>query len=155
MSETNRERQKRKEAENERVTGKTHGGEDDSDNDDSFMAHLQSESSESEDSLEDDYEIHGDTERVKKIVPCHYQFFHNDIDKENLTARELFYIEHSEMLKEAQEWIKGMAQSCSAVSVLVATMVFVTAYAVPSSTNVHDVPNLINSPLFLLHCHIF
>ncbi|KAK4256159.1 hypothetical protein QN277_009063 [Acacia crassicarpa] len=85
-------------------------------------------------------------EVVKKIVPSHYQMYCN-VDK--LTARELFDLEHSEMLEKAQEWIKGTAQSCSAVSVLVATVVFAAAYAVPGGTNDHGVPNLIHSPLFL------
>ncbi|KAK4256157.1 hypothetical protein QN277_009061 [Acacia crassicarpa] len=85
-------------------------------------------------------------EGVKKIVPSHFQLFCND---DKLTARELFDLEHSEMLEEAQEWIKGTAQSCSAVSVLVATVVFAAAYTVPGGTNEHGVPNLINSPLFL------
>ncbi|XP_028764609.1 uncharacterized protein LOC114722684 [Neltuma alba] len=84
-------------------------------------------------------------ERVKKIVPCHYQLFCN---KDNLTARELFDLEHSEMLKEAREWIKGTAQSCSAASVLVATVVFAAGYSVPGGTNELGIPNLLNFPLF-------
>ncbi|KAI9110643.1 hypothetical protein K1719_018509 [Acacia pycnantha] len=85
-------------------------------------------------------------EGVKKIVPSHYQLYCN---KDKLTARDLFDLEHSKMLEKAQEWIKGTAQSCSAVSVLVVTMVFAAAHTVPGGTDDHDVPNLINSPLFL------
>ncbi|XP_028764610.1 ankyrin repeat-containing protein NPR4-like [Neltuma alba] len=85
-------------------------------------------------------------ERLKRIVPIPYQLFCND---NNLTAKELFDLEHSEMLKEAQEWIKGTAQSCSAVSVLVATVVFAAAYTVPGGIDENGVPVLINSPLFL------
>ncbi|XP_054792687.1 uncharacterized protein LOC129298317 isoform X1 [Prosopis cineraria] len=85
-------------------------------------------------------------ERVKRIVPCPHQLYCND---HNLTARELFDLEHLEMLKEAQEWIKGTAQSCSAVSVLVATVVFAAAYTVPGGTDDNGVPVLLDSPLFL------
>ncbi|XP_054813269.1 ankyrin repeat-containing protein NPR4-like [Prosopis cineraria] len=63
--------------------------------------------------------------------------------------RELFDLEHLEMLKEAQEWIKGTAQSCSAVLVLLATMVFAAAYTVPGGTDDNGVPVLLDSPLFL------
>ncbi|XP_054813265.1 uncharacterized protein LOC129313896 [Prosopis cineraria] len=84
--------------------------------------------------------------KVKRIVPCPYQLYCND---DKLTARELFDLEHSEMLKEAQQWIKETAQSCSAVSVLVATVVFAAAYTVPGGTNDNGVPVFLNSPLFL------
>ncbi|KAK4256158.1 hypothetical protein QN277_009062 [Acacia crassicarpa] len=85
-------------------------------------------------------------ERVKEIVPGPFQLYRNE---DKLTAKELFDLEHLEMLKEARVWIKETAQSCSAVSVLVATVVFAAAYTVPGGTDGHGMPNLLNSPLFL------
>ncbi|XP_028786485.1 uncharacterized protein LOC114742379 [Neltuma alba] len=85
-------------------------------------------------------------ERVKKIVPRPFSLYCND---DNLTARELFELEHLEMHKEAQRWIKNTAESCSAVAVLVATEVFAAAYTVPGGTDDKGIPILLNSPLFL------
>ncbi|XP_028786482.1 uncharacterized protein LOC114742375 [Neltuma alba] len=85
-------------------------------------------------------------ERVKKKVPRPFSLYCND---DNLTARELFELEHLEMHKEAQGWIKETAQSCSAVAVLVATVVFAAAFTVPGGTDEKGVPVLLNSPLFL------
>ncbi|XP_061367163.1 uncharacterized protein LOC133310279 [Gastrolobium bilobum] len=84
--------------------------------------------------------------RVKAKVPPKL-ILHSNSDK--LKASELFEIEHEEMLKEAQDWIKGTAQSCSAVAVLVATVVFAAAYTVPGGVNDNGVPVFLNSPLFL------
>ncbi|TKY63310.1 Ankyrin repeat-containing protein [Spatholobus suberectus] len=85
-------------------------------------------------------------ERVKRAIPPHLKLHSND---EKLKASELFDIEHEEMLKEGREWIKSTAQSCSAVAVLVATVVFAAAYTVPGGVNGNGVPVLLDSPLFL------
>ena len=53
------------------------------------------------------------------------------------------------MLKEAQNWIKETAQSCSAVAVLVATVVFAAAYTVPGGNEASGYPVFLQSPLFL------
>ena len=50
-----------------------------------------------------------------------------------MTADELLQETHSKQLKDAQKWIKETSQSCSAVAVLVATVVFAAAYTVPGS----------------------
>ncbi|KAK7350332.1 hypothetical protein VNO77_08835 [Canavalia gladiata] len=85
-------------------------------------------------------------ERVKRAIPPPLILHTND---DMLKASELFDIEHEEMLTEAQKWIKGTAQSCSAVAVLVATVVFAAAYTVPGGFNGNGSPILLNSPLFL------
>ncbi|KAH7569421.1 hypothetical protein JRO89_XS06G0158900 [Xanthoceras sorbifolium] len=52
--------------------------------------------------------------------------------------------------KKAQKWIKETSQSCSAVAVLVATVVFAAAFTVPGgTTDENGLPILLNSPLFL------
>ena len=83
---------------------------------------------------------------MKKVVPPSFILVCND---DNLTARELFEIEHADMLKDAQDWIKGTAESCSTVAVLVATVVFAAAYTIPGGTDDNGIPKFLNSPLFL------
>ncbi|BBH00692.1 Ankyrin repeat family protein [Prunus dulcis] len=84
---------------------------------------------------------------VKNILPPHYIMHHNNKDQ---TAEELFNDEHNELLKSAQEWIKDTAQSCSTVAVLVATVVFAAAYAMPGGNEPNGLPVFHDSPLFWL-----
>ncbi|GLT41658.1 hypothetical protein SLA2020_157050 [Shorea laevis] len=65
---------------------------------------------------------------VENKVPAPYTIHRN---KKNETAKELFKDQHKDQLKVAQEWVKNTSQSCSAVAVLVATVVFVTAFSAP------------------------
>ncbi|GLU15510.1 hypothetical protein SLE2022_319910 [Rubroshorea leprosula] len=66
--------------------------------------------------------------KVEKIVPAHYTIH---LNKEKLTARQLLKDDHKEQLKEAQEWVKNTSQSSSTVAILVATVLFAAAFAVP------------------------
>ncbi|KAI4354005.1 hypothetical protein L6164_002910 [Bauhinia variegata] len=87
-------------------------------------------------------------QRVKKKLP-NYLIQHFNDDK--LTACDLFENEHALMLKEATDWIKKTAESCSAVAVLVATVVFAAAYTVPGGTDpINGLPILLSSPVFLI-----
>ncbi|XP_054782678.1 uncharacterized protein LOC129289965 [Prosopis cineraria] len=72
------------------------------------------------------------------------RLYRND---DNITAREMFEQEHSAMLKEATDWIKQTAQSCSTVVVLIATVVFAAMYTVPGG-NKDGSPILRNSLVF-------
>ncbi|KAJ4703992.1 Ankyrin repeat-containing protein [Melia azedarach] len=85
--------------------------------------------------------------RVLKIVPPHFRHHHDK--KHNKTAKQLFREQHQKQLEDAQRWIKETAQSCSAVAVLVATVVFAAAYTVPGGSNERGLPNFLDSPLFL------
>ena len=71
----------------------------------------------------------------------------NNIGK---TADELFQDTHADLLGLAQKWIKETSQSCSAVSVLVATVVFAAAYTVPGGNDASGRPNFIDYPFFVL-----
>nr|POE63961.1 isoform 2 of ankyrin repeat-containing protein npr4 [Quercus suber] len=86
-------------------------------------------------------------QRVRKIIPSHYEIHRNN---DNMTADELFQETHSQQLKNAQKWIKETSQSCSAVAVLVATVVFTAAYTVPGGNDPSGRPNFIDSPFFML-----
>ncbi|KAL9296283.1 hypothetical protein ACSQ67_022179 [Phaseolus vulgaris] len=86
-------------------------------------------------------------ERVKEIVPAYYLMH---CDKDGLTAEDVLEMEHREMHKEAKGWIKETAQSCSTVSVLVATVVFAAAYTIPGGTNQNNgTPVFLGSRVFL------
>ncbi|CAN6683085.1 unnamed protein product [Malus baccata var. baccata] len=84
---------------------------------------------------------------IKEMLPPHYIMHHNEDDQ---TAEELFNAGHDELLKSAQEWVKETAQSCSTVAVLVATVVFAAAYAIPGGNKQNGRPVFQNNPLFLL-----
>ncbi|RXH85871.1 hypothetical protein DVH24_016924 [Malus domestica] len=56
-------------------------------------------------------------------------------NKKDQTAEELFNYQHNGLLGSAQEWVKETAQSCSTVAVLVSTVVFAAAYAIPGGTS--------------------
>ncbi|TQD98744.1 hypothetical protein C1H46_015653 [Malus baccata] len=87
-------------------------------------------------------------ERIKEMLPPRYIMHHNHNDQ---TAEELFNAGHDELLKSAQEWVKETAQSCSTVAVLVATVVFAAAYAIPGGFNDKSGrPVFQDNPLFLL-----
>ncbi|XP_050288420.1 uncharacterized protein LOC126727014 isoform X2 [Quercus robur] len=84
---------------------------------------------------------------VRNIIPSHYIIHCNNKGK---TADELFQETHAGLLELAQKWIKETSQSCSAVSVLVATVVFAAAYTVPGGNDASGRPNFIDSPFFVL-----
>ncbi|XP_044500247.1 uncharacterized protein LOC123221464 [Mangifera indica] len=86
--------------------------------------------------------------RVKEITPAHYAMFRSKEVKK--TCEELFNSKHNKLLGQAETWIKGTSQSCSAVAVLVATVVFAAAYTVPGGSNEQGYPIFLNSTLFLV-----
>ncbi|XP_075667193.1 uncharacterized protein LOC142636780 isoform X3 [Castanea sativa] len=86
-------------------------------------------------------------EHVRDIIPTHYIMHRNFKGK---TADELFQDTHADLLHQAQKWIKETSQSCSTVSVLVATVVFAAAYTVPGGNDASGRPNFIDSPFFVL-----
>ncbi|MED6123961.1 hypothetical protein PIB30_054497 [Stylosanthes scabra] len=85
-------------------------------------------------------------ERVRNITPSYLEMHCNE---ENQTGKDVFETEHDGMLKSAQEWLKQTSQSCSAVGVLVATVVFAAIYQVPGGTDDNGIPKLIGSSDFL------
>ncbi|KAK0578816.1 hypothetical protein LWI29_016592 [Acer saccharum] len=83
---------------------------------------------------------------VEEIMPSYFTQHH---DKNNQTAKELFREMHQKQLEDAQKWIKDTSQSCSAVAVLVATVVFAAAFTVPGGNDEKEgFPLLLHSPFF-------
>ncbi|XP_059437022.1 uncharacterized protein LOC132170139 [Corylus avellana] len=85
-------------------------------------------------------------ERVRKIVPSHYVMHRNNAGK---TADELFKEQHAKLLEKAERWIKETSHSCSAIAILVATVVFTAALTVPGGNDQQGHPVFLNSPFFL------
>ncbi|KAJ7969320.1 Ankyrin repeat-containing protein [Quillaja saponaria] len=87
-------------------------------------------------------------EEVKKIMLPSF------IDMKNskgITPRELFTIEHEELLSRAESWMKHTANSCMLVSTLITTGVFSAAFSIPGGSNDKDgTPNYLQKPAFLL-----
>ena len=86
-------------------------------------------------------------QRIEKRLPYHYTMHCN---KENKTAKQLFMEKHEGLLMEARNWIKGTAQACSAVSVLVATVVYAAAYTVPGGTDDNGLPRFLHHRTFMV-----
>jgi hypothetical protein len=65
------------------------------------------------------------------------------------TAGELFKEQHAGLLNKAERWIKETSQSCSAIAILVATVVFTAALTVPGGNDKTGHPIFLHSPFFL------
>ena len=85
-------------------------------------------------------------QRVEKLIPSYYAKLR---DSKQKTAEELFNDMHKEQLLAAQQWAKETSQSCSAVAVLVATIVFAAAYTVPGGSNDKGIPIFLHKNFFL------
>ncbi|GKV02913.1 hypothetical protein SLEP1_g15290 [Rubroshorea leprosula] len=68
---------------------------------------------------------------VEGIVPR----FYNMKNKDDETPTQVFLKEHKNLLKEAEGWMKKVAESCTVVGALVITIMFAAAFAVPGGNN--------------------
>ncbi|XP_073261080.1 uncharacterized protein [Populus alba] len=87
-----------------------------------------------------------DNEDHLRVVVLRYKAMQRG---KELTALELFQEEHKAQLKLAQEWIEKTSQSCSAVAVLLATVVFAAAYTIPGGSNDLGFPIFLHNRFFL------
>ncbi|GKV47790.1 hypothetical protein SLEP1_g54652 [Rubroshorea leprosula] len=69
---------------------------------------------------------------VEGIVP---QYFQSQKNKDGETPTQLFVREHRHLLKEAEAWMKKVAESCTVVGALVITILFAAAFIVPGGNN--------------------
>jgi hypothetical protein len=89
--------------------------------------------------------------KKQNIIPHPDQMDRNNGNGNGETADELFEKTHKELLKEAQEWLMRTSESCSTVSVLIATVAFAAAYTVPGGSNQETgVPVLLCDPFFVV-----
>ncbi|KAK1410505.1 hypothetical protein QVD17_37042 [Tagetes erecta] len=67
-------------------------------------------------------------QEVRNMIPPAYRERKN---KDDLTPHELFTLDHKELVKQGEEWMKGTASQCMVVATLIATIVFAAAFTVP------------------------
>uniref|UniRef100_A0A7N2KXL6 PGG domain-containing protein n=1 Tax=Quercus lobata TaxID=97700 RepID=A0A7N2KXL6_QUELO len=53
------------------------------------------------------------------------------VNKEGLTPRQLFTMNHEDMMSKGEKWMKDTASSCTVVGALIVTIMFATAFTVP------------------------
>ncbi|GKV15087.1 hypothetical protein SLEP1_g25887 [Rubroshorea leprosula] len=69
---------------------------------------------------------------VEDIVP---QFYKSQKNKEGETPTQLFVREHGHLLKEAEAWMKKVAESCTVVGALAITILFAATFTVPGGND--------------------
>ncbi|XP_076948093.1 uncharacterized protein LOC143620263 [Bidens hawaiensis] len=84
---------------------------------------------------------------INKFVKPSYREALNGMEK---TPRMVFIDEHTELLKDRQQWMKDTASSCTVVSALTITMAFAAMFTVPGGTQVNGKPLFINYNTFML-----
>ncbi|KAG6393911.1 hypothetical protein SASPL_144486 [Salvia splendens] len=84
---------------------------------------------------------------VEKLVQ---PAFRHKKNKEGQTPRELFVVEHKDLCAEGEKYMKQTAKSCMVVAVLIATVVFTTAFTVPGGYNGRGAPILESQRMFML-----
>lgn len=96
-------------------------------------------------------------QRVRNIVPPQYVTLRSkkkspkEEEEEYETADELFLRTHTELLKDAQSWIKQTSESCSTVAVFIASVAFVAAYTIPGGSDKKTgVPILLHNSFFMV-----
>ncbi|KAI3455905.1 hypothetical protein Pfo_012568 [Paulownia fortunei] len=85
---------------------------------------------------------------VEKIVQPLYRNMKNTAGQ---TPSDLFLAEHENLMKEGEKLMKQTAKSCMLVTMLIATVVFTTAFTVPGGYNNNTgAPILKNEKLFMV-----
>ncbi|XP_047972093.1 uncharacterized protein LOC125214895 isoform X2 [Salvia hispanica] len=84
---------------------------------------------------------------VEKLVQPSYRHKKN---KKGQTPHELFVAEHKGIRAEGEKFMKQTAKSCMLVTILIATVVFTTAFTVPGGYNNSGVPILENKRMFVI-----
>ncbi|KAG8369048.1 hypothetical protein BUALT_Bualt15G0109800 [Buddleja alternifolia] len=87
-------------------------------------------------------------EVVEKIVQPSYRNIRNVAGQ---TPHDLFLDEHEKLMKEGEKLMKQTAKSCMLVTMLIATVVFTTAFTVPGGyNNYNGAPILQSNKLFMV-----
>ncbi|KAG8385107.1 hypothetical protein BUALT_Bualt03G0007000 [Buddleja alternifolia] len=84
---------------------------------------------------------------VEKIVKPSYR---NMMNRDGQTPYELFLEKHKDLMKEGEKQMKQTANSCMLVTMLIATVVFTTAFTVPGGYNNNGTPILNDNKLFMV-----
>ncbi|KAA8541270.1 hypothetical protein F0562_025233 [Nyssa sinensis] len=85
---------------------------------------------------------------VEKIVQPSYRDMKN---KNGQTPHDLFTMEHKELTKEGEKWMKDTAKSCMIITTLIAIVVFLSAFVIPGGNNTKGEPILLNERFFKVY----
>ncbi|KAF5442131.1 hypothetical protein F2P56_037178 [Juglans regia] len=85
---------------------------------------------------------------VESICPLSQK---ETLNKDGLTAGQLFTKDHQEMKKEGERWMKDTSTSCTVVGALIITIMFAAAFTIPGGNNQDTgMPILVHDKLFTL-----
>ncbi|KAI3955751.1 hypothetical protein MKW98_006111 [Papaver atlanticum] len=85
---------------------------------------------------------------VENLLPEKYRLLSN---KDGNTAQQIFTEEHTKLVREAEDWMKGTSESCMLLTTLIATVAFAAAFTVPGG-NISDTNSGNNGiPIFLFN----
>ena len=85
---------------------------------------------------------------VKNNQPQHYCY---QLNKECKTPKEIFNETHMDLIREGGKWLKSTSNSCSVVTTLINTIVFLASITVPGGINDSSgMPILVKHPAFTL-----
>nr|GEX38089.1 ankyrin repeat-containing domain, PGG domain protein [Tanacetum cinerariifolium] len=70
----------------------------------------------------------------RMIPPSHRERKNND----GFAPRELFTMEHQDLIEQGEKWMKSTASQCMVVATLIATIVFAAAFTVPGGYDQND-----------------
>ncbi|XP_062029415.1 uncharacterized protein LOC133745368 isoform X2 [Rosa rugosa] len=86
---------------------------------------------------------------VETMVPSEIHNLRDNVN--NLTARELFTLNHKNLMVEAERSMKETATSCTVVGALIVTIMFAVAFTVPGGNNGDTgLPVFIDKKLFMV-----
>ncbi|XP_043710574.1 uncharacterized protein LOC122659535 [Telopea speciosissima] len=72
-------------------------------------------------------------QEVESIMPPGFKNFKN---KDGLTSRKLFTLEHKELVDEGAKWMKETAQQCMVVATLISTIMFQAVFSVSDAFSI-------------------
>ncbi|KAI3823101.1 hypothetical protein L1987_04528 [Smallanthus sonchifolius] len=71
-------------------------------------------------------------------------------NKNKKSPKMVFMEEHSDLLNEAQQWMKDVSASCTVVAALIITMAFAGAFTLPGGNEDNGNPLFLNRATFML-----
>ncbi|XP_059436354.1 ankyrin repeat-containing protein NPR4-like [Corylus avellana] len=69
---------------------------------------------------------------IEKIVP---RSCLNGLNSQNKTPKQVFTMEHSDLRKDGEKWMRETSNYCMLVATLIATMIFAAAFTVPGGND--------------------
>ncbi|XP_059634061.1 uncharacterized protein LOC132276587 [Cornus florida] len=81
----------------------------------------------------------------KNVQPLYREM----INTEGQTPRMKFTLEHRELVREGERWMKDTASTCMLVATLITTVMFAALFTVPGGNSNQGTPNFLKDKLFI------